>query len=171
MRRGPSWKQLVIVVGAIAAVVVVSPALGGPSSKTQDSLDRAKQVAHGAKKKKKKKAVPGPQGPAGPAGAAGSARAYASVLNTGAFVSGKVKGFTDITRPATGRYCLVPVAGIDPNTTIAVADVDFGNSVTGNSVAEARQSGADCPAGQFEVVTQSPPGTDSNTVGFGVMVP
>jgi hypothetical protein len=170
MSRGPSWKQLVIVLGVIAAVVVVSPALGGPSVKTHDSLDRAKQVAHGAKKKKKK-ATPGPQGPAGPAGAAGSARAFASVLNTADFVAGKVKGFTSLTRPATGRYCLVPVAGIDPNTTIALTDVDFGNSASGNSVAEARQSGLDCPAGQFEVVTQSPPGTDSNSVGFGVMVP
>jgi hypothetical protein len=176
MRRGPSWKQLVIVLAAIGAVVVVSPALGGPSLKTHDSLDRAKQAAHSAKKKKSKPGPAGPQGPAGPggaagaAGAAGSARAFAAVQNNVSFVTGKVKGFTAVNRPGTGEYCLTPAAGIDPSTTVPVASADFGLSVSVDSAALARQSAADCTPGQFEVITEVA-GAVSNTPGFTVMVP
>jgi hypothetical protein len=178
MRRGPSWKQLVIVLGVIAtAVVVVSPALGGPSVKSQDNVDRAKQPAHSAKKKKKPKPVVGPQGPAGAAGvagttgAAGSARAFAAVQFAGpSFQTGKVQGFTAVTRPGTGVYCLT-APGIDSSTTVPVASVDFGMSSTANSFAEVRQSAANCSAGQFEVDTFTPPNTPVSTVGFTLMVP
>ena len=39
-------------------------------------------------------------------------RAYASVLRTPAFDAVRTKGFTTVTRPFTGVYCLTPAAGV-----------------------------------------------------------
>lgn len=63
----------------------------------------------------------GPRGPAGergPQGPAGSVRAYAKVDGGGEFV-GAHPGFTDVRRAGTGRYCLTPVAGVDPAIAVA----------------------------------------------------
>lgn len=68
MRRGPSWLRISVVLGVIAAVVVVSPAIGGPSLRSLVKQEVAKQLASSAKKKSKR----GPAGPQGPPGTNGT---------------------------------------------------------------------------------------------------
>ena len=60
MRRRPSLIQTAIALGVIGALLVVSPALGGPSLQSLVKKEVAKQFAAAqvSKKKKKKKAVP-----------------------------------------------------------------------------------------------------------------
>ncbi|HEY7117610.1 MAG TPA: hypothetical protein VH475_13560 [Tepidisphaeraceae bacterium] len=61
MRRRPSWLQTGIALGVIGALLVVSPALGGPSLQSLVKKEVAKQFAAAQaskKKKKKKKAAP-----------------------------------------------------------------------------------------------------------------
>jgi hypothetical protein len=59
MRRRPGWIQTGIALGVIAALLVVSPALGGPSLQSMVKKEVAKQfaAAQTSKKKKKKKPV------------------------------------------------------------------------------------------------------------------
>ena len=58
-------------VGLVVAILVVSPALGGPSLRDLVRDEVAKQLDVAQTAKKKKKAKPGPQGPAGKDGAQG----------------------------------------------------------------------------------------------------
>src|SRR5262245_18071691 len=58
MRRGPSWIQAGIALGVIGALLVVSPALGGPSLQSMVKKEVAKQFAAAQVSKKKKKAKP-----------------------------------------------------------------------------------------------------------------
>jgi hypothetical protein len=62
MRRRPSWIQTGIALGVIGALLVVSPALGGPSLHSLVKKEVAKQFAAAqvSKKKKKKKPAPAP---------------------------------------------------------------------------------------------------------------
>jgi hypothetical protein len=64
MRRRPSWIRAGIALGVIGALLVVSPAMGGPSLQSLVKKEVAKQFAaaqvSGKKKKKKKKAAPPP---------------------------------------------------------------------------------------------------------------
>lgn len=64
MRRRPGWIQTGIALGVIGALLVVSPALGGPSLQSLVKKEVAKQFAAAQvskkKKKKKKPAVPVP---------------------------------------------------------------------------------------------------------------
>src|SRR4051794_33485714 len=83
MKSGPSWAQLGIVLGLILAILVVSPAIGGPSLRSLVKQEVAKQVASVSKAKGKR----GPRGPQGPPGAngtngaPGTARAYGLVTS------------------------------------------------------------------------------------------
>ncbi len=56
MRRRPGWIQTGIALGVIAALLVVSPALGGPSLQSLVKKEVAKQFAAAQVSKKKKKA-------------------------------------------------------------------------------------------------------------------
>jgi hypothetical protein len=59
MRRRPSWLQTGIALGVIGALLVVSPALGGPSLQSLVKKEVARQFAAAqVSKKKKKKKVP-----------------------------------------------------------------------------------------------------------------
>jgi hypothetical protein len=62
MRRRPGWIQTGIALGVIGALLVVSPALGGPSLQSLVKKEVAKQFAAAqvSKKKKKKKVTPVP---------------------------------------------------------------------------------------------------------------
>jgi hypothetical protein len=62
MRRRPGWIQTGIALGVIGALLVVSPALGGPSLQSLVKKEVAKQFAAAqvSKKKKKKKPAPAP---------------------------------------------------------------------------------------------------------------
>jgi hypothetical protein len=80
-------------------------------------------------------------------------------------------GFTKITHPLTGVYCLKPVAGINPAKTVAMVTPEFGNSGGGELEAYdyAPGAGNSCPAGDFEVWTQQA-GADWNNVAFEIEV-
>ena len=55
MRRRPGWIQTGIALGVIGALLVVSPALGGPSLQSMVKKEVAKQFATAEVSKKKKK--------------------------------------------------------------------------------------------------------------------
>ena len=110
------------------------------------------------------------KGDKGDTGLAGTARAYAEVDFSGpAFVASRTKGFTSVTRPNTGVYCMT-ATGIDARTIASVAAVDCGASAV-PGVAEVRGSGLGCAATQFEVETFNLSGTLVNTISFHLIVP
>jgi hypothetical protein len=106
--------------------------------------------------------------------------AYANVAPGASptFVSGTTSGFTAVSRPSTGTYCLTPSADADPATGVLVASPDATHS-TGlgtllSVVVEAVAGAPDCSAGSFEVQTKvlaSAAGvlTSSDAVGFTVI--
>jgi hypothetical protein len=168
LRRGPSWGHLGIACGVIAAVVVVSPAIGGPSMRSLVKQEVAKQLASTAKVKRKK-ARTGPQGPPGANGqngsngangADGTARAYATVVSPvvtpcggGLCSFNHSKGVTSVTRIAPGRFCIA-APGIDSATVSPMATVEHGTSgpPSGNASAMVFVPSG-CSAGRFEVLT------------------
>ena len=168
-KRGPNWAQLGIVVVVLAGLVVVSPALGGPSLRDLVKQEVSKQLASSAKKKSKRgpQGLPGTNGQNGTDGtngtngAAGTARAYATVpapftnpCGAGGCAFNHAKGITSITQPLVGRFC-ISAPGVDSATTSAAATVEHGTSATpsGNANATVFTAATNCPAGQFEVIT------------------
>ena len=155
---------------------VASPQVVNGSLQTVDLSKKARAALKGNRGPR------GLQGPAGAAGAAGArgatgaqgvpgtARAYAEVDDsTPSFVAARTSGFTAVTRPGTGVYCLT-ATGIDARTVASVAAVDYGiSSVPG--VAEVRGSGLGCGAGQFEVETYNLSGALVSTISFHLIVP
>ena len=78
-------------------------------------------------------------------------------------------GFTAVSNPSTGVYCLTPEdPSIDPLTRPLIVTAEFENSA--GSGLEASAAYDNCPTGQFGVVTQQS-GSDSNDVAFFVFVP
>ncbi|MDQ6822409.1 MAG: hypothetical protein M3076_19090 [Actinomycetota bacterium] len=119
----------------------------------------------------------GPQGPQGNPGPAGTARAYALVDSSGSFEPSVAHpGFTDVSSPAIGFYCLTPAAGISPAQSPAVATADWNLSPDGPSMALYRSTTVGspiCSPSQYEVVTYnmhaSPPAVAAEA--FAVIVP
>lgn len=103
-------------------------------------------------------------------------RAYADVTVKAAFETGRMKGFTTVTRPKKGLYCLTLDDLIDPTTSAPVVSVDWDVSSGANLAAFLSKSAYQCPAGtDLAVRTFSwVAGGDnlpSNLVGFTVLVP
>jgi hypothetical protein len=117
----------------------------------------------------------GPAGPTGATGPAGTARAYAEVSSAGiTLVSGRSSGFTNVTRPSTGLYCVTlnPALAIDPETVAAVASPEWGgSSIHGGSTEVHGAATGSCSAGNFAVRTFDTAGTASNSVSFHLIVP
>jgi hypothetical protein len=83
MKRRPKWGTVVIALGLVAALAMVSPALGGPSLQSLVKKEVSKQLsADIAKKKKSKRGPPGPAGPAGTNGTNGSALGFATLTQS-----------------------------------------------------------------------------------------
>jgi hypothetical protein len=168
MKRKVSMGQLVLALGAIATLAIVSPALGGPSLKSLVKKEVAKQIGKAR----------GPAGTAGAAGAngangadggAGTARAYAHVFPCSTASCGfeLSKGVTQVTRLATGHYC-VTAPGISSATETAAATVEWQNTTAPRGNADA-QIGLGCTGGEFEVRTERQPSTTvCTTVAGGV---
>jgi hypothetical protein len=126
------------------------------------------------------KGDPGPQGPKGDPGPqgeqgiSGTVRAYAHVENDGpALIAARTKNFASVSHVGgtnSGRYCLTPGAGIDPNTHPAVVSPDHYHSSGGDLAAYVSHPSFYCAAGQFEVFTQQA-GANSDDVAFTVIVP
>jgi hypothetical protein len=131
----------------------------------------------------------GPQGPAGPQGAhgpqgpeglPGTALAYAQVNDGGpAFVADRTSGFSAVTRPAVGLYCLeLDAALVDlafdggAPYVPTVATVEYGNTGTQTDqvIVEVRGANTLCGNNLFEVHTYRN-GADANDVAFTLIVP
>lgn len=104
--------------------------------------------------------------------------AYAYVASPGAspaFNAARTRGFTGITSPSTGLYCLTPAVGITPATSPLVVSVDWSNSSGSDLWVYWRSSGIGCPAGDFAVLTYQLGGDTtpdlSATVAFAAFVP
>jgi hypothetical protein len=105
----------------------------------------------------------GPQGVAGSNGLNGSARAYARVFGVAggpssqpSFDPGATKGFTAVTEPLTGHYCLT-APGLDPATTAPVATPVFNPGASLNAIMVAVAPGglgSVCPNDEFHVVVE-----------------
>jgi hypothetical protein len=124
----------------------------------------------------------GAQGPQGPEGLAGTALAFAQVSPGGAnpsFVAERTFGFSAVTRPAGGLYCLaldgalvdLAFSGGQP-TVPTVASVEYGNTVTQTDqlIVEVRGANNDCGNNLFEVHTYRN-GALVNNVAFTLIVP
>jgi hypothetical protein len=111
--------------------------------------------------------------PKGDTGAPGTARAYAQVDQAGpVLVGARTKGFSAVTRPSTGVYCLTPSPAIDPEATASVASPEFGGSSSVPGFAEVRGIASNsCPAGQFAVHTFNLAGAANSGVSFFLIVP
>jgi hypothetical protein len=117
--------------------------------------------------------VNGVNGKNGVNGVNGTARAYARVIEPGS--GGGIdhaKGVASATHVGTGIYC-VNAPGIDPSVESAAVSVDSQYTVepVGNTSAMTYARNPDCPAGQFEVVTERQANllvcTDPTCVGVG----
>jgi hypothetical protein len=163
----------------LAIVLVVSPALGGPSLRKLVKQEVSKQIS-------KATGPQGAQGPPGPAGAAGSARAWASVqpdnnqaCNGTPCHLNSSTGITSVIYQGNGVYC-IEATGISSFGVPIIVSVDW-NSTSGpegNASAMGLQgSGGICPAGNFGVRTMRIPSTgdnvatNANNVGFEFLIP
>jgi hypothetical protein len=193
--------RLVVAIALVVSVAATLPAIGAPSPMrvAKKALKTAKRSDKRSKKALKRRAPRGPKGatgqsgapgapgiagsngsngaigPTGPPGPAGTASAYAQVSSTSiAFVSARTSGFTGISRPSPGVYCLTvdPSLGIDPETVATAASPEFGGStIRGGSVEVHGAATVSCPSGDFAVRTFDSSGTASNLVSFTLIVP
>jgi len=169
MSRLASRSRVVLVIAAIAAIAIVSPALGGPSVRSLVRKEVSKQISKAT-------------GPAGPPGSPGTARAYAYV-NPGSnpsFDSSRTKGFTAVSSGATGFYCLTPASGIDPSATAPAVTPVWNSGVLSPSFAQLvspsdMPAPARCSASQVPVYTYTSSGTSfpatTGAVAFTVVLP
>jgi hypothetical protein len=106
------------------------------------------------------------------------ARAYATV-DTLVTLS-RTSGFTAVSRPATGIYCLTPVAGIDAQNLPAVVSVEWQNTANpeGNASAIYDTTSTSCAANQFKVRTERQSivngalvSEEANDISFSIIVP
>ncbi|MGZ5321795.1 MAG: hypothetical protein ACXWES_06460 [Solirubrobacterales bacterium] len=166
------WSHLAVALGAVLAVMIVSPALGGPSLRSLVKKEVAKQIAKAT----------GPAGPAGTNGtngtngADGTARAYGRVGSTG--VVTRSKNVTSVTHPSTGVYCITVGGGIDPSTTVLLPRPDGSGDATDPatedmSVVEwaSGEVGLGCPAGTLAAVTLVYNGDATDNDNAGVDTP
>ncbi len=121
----------------------------------------------------------GVAGAAGPAGPAGTARGYAVVAtnlvstapSAAGLVSTQTSHIASVSKPATGIYCLVPDAPLDPDADSAVVspEVSYGSKTPGIVAINARHT--NCPPGNFEVDTYTTSAAPSNEYAFTIIVP
>ena len=157
-----------------------STAIHGCYSKRTGVLRVAKTCRQGEKRLVWNQTIVGPQGPQGANGAtgpAGSARAYAYVngsVSSPSFNGQRTKGFSAVSEPANGVYCLT-APGIDPTAAApAVTAVYNSGFASIPTFAKLEALGEECAAGQFEVLTQviqSGNEVNSPNLDFTIVVP
>lgn len=182
MKRGVTWTQLGVAMGVVAALAVVSPALGGPSLRSLVKKEVAKQIS-------KATGPAGANGAAGPTGATGipgvpgTARAYGQVADHAGepcapnCLIARSKGVTAVTHATTGAYC-IKAPGISRADVVPVASVEWSATPDpqGNAGAQVRANGADCPINDLEVRTErinpaTATAAAADDVAFTFMVP
>jgi hypothetical protein len=116
----------------------------------------------------------GATGGTGVQGVPGTAKAYTFVnrFTPTTLDPNRTKGFTALTNPGTGEYCLTPPPGVDPGHDPAVASLEYTNTALNNAVVLWVTQGGPCPAGSYLFVTFNPDGTTPNSsTSFSVIVP
>lgn len=169
MNRSVKLSHVVLAISAIAALLLVSPALGGPSLKSLVKQEVSKQLAQTAKKKGRR-GPRGPQGPPGPAGAPGvngavgapgSALAYAHVLSDGSLDTANSKNIVGVSYNSVVQYYCVETSVPVHN---AVATVE-GSGAPGEVRAFTGDPFTSCdpPAenAQFQFITSNSAGADA----------
>lgn len=167
-----SIRKRITYANVAATLALLFSMSGGAIAATHYLINSKKQINPKVLKELKgNKGATGPAGPAGPtgatgaagaagaAGAPGSAIAYATIVVNGAGNPAFTvnSGFTSITEPASGEFCLTP-AYAEPLITTPAG----GTEVAG------LYSPQQCPGG-YEIGTD--PSDLSNGEGFSVMVP
>src|SRR6476661_1529278 len=139
-----------------------------------------------------KRGARGPAGAQGPQGAQGAqgpkgdrgAAAYAFVVppevsmqTDPMLIAARTSGFSSVTNPVLGLYCLTPSSSLDPSTRSWVANVEFSRADPSTVTTAEPDTGGGCPAGTFGVRTlklalsPTPHWTAAWDVGFMVVVP
>lgn len=104
-------------------------------------------------------------------------RAWGNVTVEATFVAARTKGFTTVTRPRTGVYCLTLTdPALDPGTVAPTATVDWDNSSGANLAVYVSKSAHQCPEGSDLGVrtyawTAGASSKLSNAVAFTIVVP
>jgi hypothetical protein len=142
-------------------------------------LPAGPQGPQGAKGDPGAQGDPGAKGDPGANGAPGTARAYAAV-NPGtppdaSFDTARTSGFTAVSHPNPGIYCLTPAAGISPSDRPAVVSVDWDSTASPEGNGVAMRVLSFCPAGTFGVLTERRVGSgdaaNADNIGFSIIVP
>ena len=177
--NGRSWAALGLVAGVVAggsAAVAASSGGGAVIRACYSKRTGALRVAskcrrgersiswnqvgrRGATGARGRSGVNGINGTNGINGAPGSARAYAYVngsVSTPTFDAARTKGFSAVSEPQHGVYCLT-APGLDPAKTAPIVSVVYNAGFAGipTSATFDPDGGAPCAAGQFEVLTRS----------------
>jgi len=116
----------------------------------------------------------GANGATGAQGTPGSAKAYTFVdrFTPTTLDPNRTKGFTALSHPGTGQYCLTPPPGVDPANDPAVASVEYTNTTNNNAFVLWESGPTVCPAGSYTFVTFNTDGTTLNdSTSFSVIVP
>lgn len=189
--RSWRWWLLGCVLVAVLGGGGLALASGGSSStihacysKRTGALRIGKGCGHGEKAISWSKVGPpgpvgdrGAAGPPGQAGIDGSARAYAYVIgsvSSPSFGPERTKGFTSVTEPAKGIYCLT-APGVDATTTIPAVTAIYNSAFAGQPTSAKFDAVNEfCGFGQFEVRTdeiQSGKEVTAPNLSFTVVVP
>jgi hypothetical protein len=141
------------------------------------------QGAQGAQGLQGVQGLQGAQGPQGPKGDRGAA-AYAFVVppevsmqTDPMLIAARTSGFSSVTNPVLGLYCLTPSSSLDPSTRSWVANVEFSRADPSTVTTAEPDTGGGCPAGTFGVrtlklaISPTPHWTAAWDVGFMVVVP
>jgi hypothetical protein len=84
------------------------------------------------------------------------------------------KGFSGVTHPSTGTYCLAPSGTLSSAThPIALVSAEYEYSSGSSLVAYPGDKGeaTDCPAGNYTVYTKNFSGAASDSVAFYIVIP
>ena len=104
-------------------------------------------------------------------------RAWGNVSVEAELIAERTKGFTSVTRPKRGIYCLTFAdTALDPATVAPVVTVDWDNSSGANLAAYVSKSAHQCPEGSDLGVrtyswTAGAASKLANTVAFTIVVP
>lgn len=114
----------------------------------------------------------GPQGPKGDAGPAGAGARMRAVVEDGDPPTFSFnEGFSSVTNPIEGTYCLTPSTPIDVTQNPGVVSVEWYHSSGFNLLAQVVIPVSDCPDGDYEVKTYFTDSTETNDISFVLVVP
>ena len=154
MHRTVKLSHLVVAVGMIAALLLVSPALGGPSLKSLVKKEVAKQLA----------GKTGPQGLAGANGANGangSALAYAHINSDGTLDAANSKNIAGVAHNTPAHYYCIDVSVPVHNAVATVGGSGLAGQIrvfTGDPFTSCQP----LSSSDFQFITSDSAGTDTD---------